>query len=307
MNDEQTVDEWADSFEVGSDDAPETPETPEVEEAPEEPEATPEPEAEEEAPEETPEETPEEAPEAEEEVKEEPEAPEVPEEKPSLSSEDIKKALREVEAEKASYTDEVKSTTKEVLESFYPEGIDRQLRDKDGDPIKSIEDVMERIDPRTGENFTEERAASWLLEEQQKLNKQVEELEASAERVAEVNINLKKDAERVVEKYADVLKNNPKVAEKARALYENTLRKDPKTGITLEAPLDLIEFYDTFLEPYILAAENTPAPEPVVEPEKPKANPNDRADLPTTNGNDNLSKEEREWAEIAAEYQSIRN
>lgn len=318
MDDENAINEWADSFEVGSDDAPAVEEAPVeevkediVEDEPTKSEETSEEEPAKEADSEA--EKPNEEPGASDDTEEstgtEEEAGKADDAKPepTLTRDDLKATLKEIEAEKTSYVEEVKSTAKEVLDSFYPQGIDRQLRDADGDPIKSIDDVMNLTDPRTGENFTEEAAGRWLLEKQQALNKQVEELELSAERVAEVNINLKNDSYRVVEKYGDILSANPKLASQAKALYERTLRKDPKTGITLEAPVDLSEFYDTFLEPYVLGQTQQPAQPPVAEPPKPKANPDDRADLPTTNGNDNLSKEDREWAEIAKEYQEMRN
>lgn len=303
MDDEKVIDEWADSFEVGT----EAVETPEVEEAPEvkTPE-TPEPEVEEMPEEEPVEEAPaEEAPKEEEPAEEEPKEEEAVAKEPKLTRDDIKNAVKEVESERASYVEEIKHTAKEVLDTFYPQGIDRQLRDKDGDPIKGIDDVMNLVDPRTGENFTEEAAGRWLLENQQALNRQIEELEASAERVAEVNVNLKNDAHRVVDKYGDILTKNPDIAAEAKKLYEQTLRKDPKSGITLEAPVDLIGFYDVFLKPY--TNQPAPAPAPAPEPEQPKANPDDRADLPPTNGNDNLSKEDREWENIAKDYQSQRN
>jgi hypothetical protein len=309
MDDEQ-LNDWADSFDVTSEDAP-APEEKEVENEPAEPakdaeEETPkEPDTKDEeldAPQGASDATEESSGDAEETGEPAAEdAKDTPVEEPKLTREDIKAALQEVEQEKTSYVDDIKQTSKDVLDSFYPQGIDRQLRDKDGDPIKSIEDVMERVDPRTGENFTEEAAGRWLLSEQQKLNQQIQELEASAERVAEVNVNLKRDAHRVVEKYSDILAAKPELATKIKALYEQSLRKDAKTGITLEAPIPLLEFYDTYLEPYVTGAVQQPTPPPV-EPEKPKANPADRADLPTTNGSDNLSKEDREWAEIAKEY-----
>jgi hypothetical protein len=164
---------------------------------------------------------------------------------------------------------------------------------------------MKLTNPRTGDNFTEEQAGSWLLAEQQKLNQQIEQLETSAQRVAEVNLGLKADAQRVVDKHGELLGRNPELAKKAQEFYEKTLVKDPKTGITMEAPMDLIGFYDVFLDPYIQAELRDGVPAPVVE--KPKANPSDRADLPTTNGNSNLSKQDQEWADIAKEYQGQRN
>lgn len=317
-NDEKTADEWADSFDISADDAtPEVNEEKEPENEPTEPEevneeeSSPEPDSKDEEPDEA--QGASDAPEKDsgdaEEAGEPDAEPEKPaedtpiEEKPALNRDDIKAALKEVEQEKTSYADEIQTTTKDVLDTFYPQGIDRQLRDKDGDPIKSIEDVMDRVNPRTGENFTEEEAGRWLLQEQQALNKQIEELETSAQRVAEVNVNLKNDANRVVDKYGDILTKYPSLADKAKALYERTLRRDAKTGVTLEAPIDLLDFYDTFLEPYVTGVvQSPPPPPPAEEPPKPPKDPNDRADLPTTNGNDNLSKEDREWAEIAKEY-----
>jgi hypothetical protein len=320
MNDEDAQKDWEESFDIPTDDAQEVAEEKEVENEPTEPEKgdeeekSQEPDSKDEEQDEeqgSSDDAKEDSGDAEEDGEPDAEEPSAntPVEEPKLTKEDIKAVLKEVEQEKYSFVDDIKQTKKEVLETFYPQGIDRQLRDKDGDPIKSIEDVMDRINPRTGENFTEEEAGRWLLQEQQALNKQIEELEASAERVAEVNVNLKRDVQRVVDKYGDILTANPTLADKAKALYERTLRKDAKTGITLETPVELLEFYDTFLEPYINGLPQQPpvVEEPPADPPKPKRNPDDRADLPITNNNDNLSKEDKEWQDIAKEYQSMRN
>lgn len=171
------------------------------------------------------------------------------------TKDDIKAALREMDVEKKTYETEHKSMQAEVLDKLYPEGIDRVLRDSDGDPINGIDDLTKLVNPKTGDLFTEEEAGRWLLEAQQKLNQDIQQLETYASEIVDTNISLKDGSERVAELYGDLLATVPEMADKLLDAYSRTLVRDPKTGIVIKAPVDVVEFYSMALAPYKDVAE----------------------------------------------------
>lgn len=143
-----------------------------------------------------------------------------------------------------------KQTMDEVREQLYPD-LETELTDADGEPIKSIEDVMKLRNPNTGKAFTETEAAAWLLKAQQHLNKQVQEAQAEVERVAEVHLSLKEQAARIRDKYGALLEANPNgIREKVYASYQRTLKLDEKSKLILDAPVSMEEHYEAMLEPY---------------------------------------------------------
>ncbi len=166
------------------------------------------------------------------------------------TKDDIKAALREMDAEKKTYEADHKGMQAEVLEKLFPEGVDRVLRDSDGDPINGIDDLTKLVNPKTGDLFTEEEAGRWLLEAQQKLNQDIQQLEAYASDIVDTNISLKDGSDRVAELYGDLLKSIPDMADQLLEAYSKTLVRDPKTGIVVKAPVDVVEFYNIALAPY---------------------------------------------------------
>jgi len=231
---------------------------------------------------------------------------EEPDEKTS-TKEAIKEALQEIDNAKQAKTDTIQAFKKEVTETLYPEGIDRQLRDSDGDPITGIDDLTKLINPRTGELFTDEEAGSWLLSAQQKLNKDIEQVENFIEQVAEVNANVKTGAERVAEKYGDILRADDKLRVRLIQAYDKTLVKDPKTGVTINNPIDVEEFFDMALEPRMVA--KIEAEQAAAEAAKAKAKEDakngqaDRSDLKPNGKGDNIDPEDKEWAEAIKSYE----
>lgn len=236
-----------------------------------------------------------------------------------LTAEEIKAALLEIEQEKAFKTESLNTLKDEVLESLYPEGIDRQLRDADGDPINGIQDLTGvdpmtgkvvgegLINPVTGEVFTEEEAGRFILRGQQRLNEQIELMENQAYSIAEAQLSLKESSERVEQEYGEILNSLPEAVNKQIAdAYIKTLRRDPKSGIVIAAPLDAYEFYSialagvkTMQSPQ--PAQPQPKPQPKVETPKPKPSGEDRADLSRRGEPTSLKGEEAEWAEAFKE------
>lgn len=231
---------------------------------------------------------------------------EEPDEK-ATTKEAIKEALQEIDDAKNSRSSRVDALKKEVAESLYPEGIDRQLRDSDGDPITGIDDLVKLTNPRTGELFTDEEAGSWLLASQQRLNKDIESVENFIEQVAEVNANITEGAERVATKYGDILKADDKLRESLIAAYDKTLVKDPKTGVTISAPLTPEEFFDPILAPRL--TDKIAADQAAVEKAKADAiksakdGQTDRGDLKPSGKSDNIDPEDKEWATAIKDYE----
>lgn len=235
-----------------------------------------------------------------------PEPKEEPDEK-ATTKEAIKEALQEIDDAKNSRSSRVDALKKEVLETLYPEGLDRQLRDSDGDPITGIDDLVKLNNPRTGELFTDEEAGAWLLQAQQKLNKDIEQVENFIEQVAEVNTNITEGAERVAEKYGAILKADEDLRKSLVAAYDKTLVKDPKTGVTISAPLSPEEFFDPILGPRMasqIEADQAAAAKAKADAEKAaKDAQSDRSDLKPNGKADNIDPEDKEWAEAIKEYE----
>lgn len=235
---------------------------------------------------------------------EEPAAKDEPEER-YAPKDAIKEALKELELE-SRRDNEVKSQLKDaVLERLYPEGIDRQLRDSDGDPIRGIDDLMQLENPKTGGLFTEDEAGQWLLSAQQKLNTEVEKMESYAERVVEVDANLRDGANRVEQVYGEILTKHPEVADRIQEQYSKTMVRDPNSGLIIDMPVDIVEFYATALSGYSEAEQlrqQQAEAEARSQAEQKRASQHERADLTRVGTASTLNREDKGWAEAMDEY-----
>lgn len=219
----------------------------------------------------------------------------------------VKEALQEIETAKETKQTQIEALKKEVTEALYPEGIDRQLRDSDGDPITGIDDVTKLINPKTGELFTDEEAGAWLLSAQQKLNKDVEEVEKFVEQVAETNATIKEGAERVAEKYGYILSQDEKLRNTLVNAYDKILIKDPKTGVTIKAPMEVEEFFDIALAGKVEEIEKARQAEEAEAKrkaeEEAKLAQSDRGDLKPNGKAENIDPEDKEWAQAIKDYE----
>lgn len=235
-----------------------------------------------------------------------PEPKEEPDEK-ATTKEAIKEALAEIDNAKQVKTDTLEAFKKEVTETLYPEGLDRQLRDSDGDPITGIDDLTKLINPRTNELFTDEEAGAWLLQAQQKLNQDIERVEAFIEQVAETNVTVKSGAERVAEKYGAILQADDALRKSLIVAYDKTLVKDPKTGVTISAPLTPEEFFDPILGPRLnqkIEDDQAAAAAAKAKADEDAKNAQaDRGDLRPNGKGDNIDPEDKEWAEAYKAYE----
>ena len=216
---------------------------------------------------------------------------------------DQRAVQREIEADRKQTLEEVKA---KVLKD-----VPTRLEDSEGEEIRTIEDVMQLKNKKTGKAFTEEEAGAWLLAAQNWLTKNLNEKEAQAEQLADLQLTIKDEAQNVKEKYSELFKNVPGLQQKIWGAYkEKFITIDDTLEMITEVKMGLEEFYDLQLAPYLaqaekIAAEETEAQkekkvEKKVEKEKKRA---DRSDV-FGGGKSDLGKdkEEDDWARVAKEY-----
>lgn len=230
-----------------------------------------------------------------------------------IESKDPAAAEREARATARAATQRVEAIKSEVREKMFAD-VPRTLVDADRDPINSIDDVMKLVNPRTGDNFTEEEAGMWLLSAQQQFNQKTAEMDRTIENISELNLDIKDQADSVTAKYGDWLKANPEKRDSIWAEFEKTLIKHPESGLIIHAPIGLEWFYDQTLGPSVeaqkevaketadqKAAEEEAAAEEQAEAEKKKKqNRADRSDIYGGSNLDTRDAEDKEWDDAAA-------
>lgn len=180
-----------------------------------------------------------------------PETPPAPEEPKPLTEESVKSIIQNIRTEERATTKELETTTNEVLEAYYPEGLTNVLVDQNtGKELKTPQDVVDA----TGGEMPLEQAAQWLMNEQYKLDTKINAIKDDAQKIAETTINFKRDGIAAVQKYEPLFKWQPQLQEKVFKLLMNQVTADEKKGVILKAP-DVLDLYDTYLEPYQKAYE----------------------------------------------------
>lgn len=216
------------------------------------------------------------------------ELPEKSEAPKPVTKDDIKEVVSDLLNTERSSGKELETTTNEILEKFYPDGLSNVLVDeKSGKELKTPADVVEA----SGGEMSTDEATRWLLNEQYKLDKKVSEIKADAQKVAELNINFKRDAVTALQKYEPLFKAYPQLQEKVYEKLKKQVKFDEENGIILAAP-DVMEFYNDWLEPYQQAFEfatkqsatKTTTPTTPAAPEPPKPGAEDRMDEPGDGG-----------------------
>lgn len=207
---------------------------------------------------------------------------------------------------------ELKTIQGDVREKMFAE-VPKVLQDADGDPIRSIEDVMGLINPRTGAAFTEEEAATWLLGAQQQFTKNLTDMETQINEIAELNLDIKDQADVISNEYGELLKALPQLRTQIWSEFEKTLVKDEKTGIITKAPVSLQGFYKTALEPYAALARKLEADEmdkaataaqdgtdnAAAQETARRQQRADRSDIYAGGKTDTTDPEDKEWGEAA--------
>lgn len=195
-----------------------------------------------------------------------PETPVTPEESKPLTKEDVTSIINNIRTDERSSGKELESTTNEVLEAYYPNGLSNVLVDqKSGKELRTPQDVIDA----SGGDMDMEKATQWLMNEQFKLDQNVSAIKKEAEKIADTTINFKRDSIAVLQKYDPLFKAYPQLQKKAFDLMMKQVEDDKEKGVILKAP-DVLDLYDTYLEPYQQAFEfangqsatNPPAPAP---------------------------------------------
>lgn len=222
---------------------------------------------------------------------------------------DRRRTLLELDADRKEIASEVR---KEMFSD-----VPARLEDADGDPIESIGDVMRLQNPRTGKPFTAEEASQWLMQAQRHVEKRQEEVSQKVEKIVEVNLNIREQADAVKSKYGELLAHMPKLRASVWQQYQATLQKDEKSEIITGAPVSMETFYDTVLAPYMRQVENMKKEAAAEETrkaeaeqrkkeaeEKKKRDQGDRGDVFSTRTKieDISDPEEKEWAKAAKDY-----
>lgn len=199
-----------------------------------------------------------------------PETPPAPEEPKPITLDDIKAVINDVRTEERTSSQALEAQTKDVLDAYYPDGLSNVLTDSTGRELRTPQDVVEASN---GTMSTEE-AAQWLMNEQFKLDKDIEKIKSDATRIAETTLNFKRDAEAALQKYEPLFQAYPHLQQKVFKKLMQQTKADAEKGVILSAP-DVMDHYDFYLEPYQLAFEHakgqpatnpTPPPAPATPP-----------------------------------------
>jgi len=158
-----------------------------------------------------------------------------------------------------------------VREKMFKDAV-TELKDADGDPIKTIEDVMAHVNPKTGERYTEEEAGMWLLQANQQMRDNNAAMEKQIADISETQLGLKDDADIINFQYGELLKAMPDVRKQLSEAYGRTVIRDPKSGLITRAPVSLKQFYETALEPYAEMGRRLEAQEAAKQTQTPAAN-----------------------------------
>lgn len=238
-----------------------------------------------------------------------PPAPEEPAAPQPLTRDDIAEVIRNMRNEDRISSTAVEDATNDVVDAYYPDGLSNTLVDQaTGKELKSPQDVVAAA-AAAGNEMSMEDAAQWLMNEQYKLDKNIEKIRSDARAVAETTLTFRNNGTAAVEKYEPLFKAFEKMGLQQRVFDKmmKFVKADEKKGVILSAP-DPMEFYDDYLEPYVTAFEhskqqpatNAPA-DPAAPPAPPKPGQQDRMDEggdggqePPNNPNDFAQQVEKE-------------
>jgi len=219
----------------------------------------------------------------------EPEAPKPPEEvKPEEKPEDEgeqapeqapAEELDEVQARRESEA-RTEAVRQDIRESLFGNlKTEVEVVDADGDVIKTKEDLMQRVNPHTGEPFTEPEAALWLLSAQNKLDKENAESEKEVERLVDLHNSIHEDINYISTKYGDFIKQDPARMKEIYSEWKQSLEINGENQIITKAPVSLRRTFDLALKGDIkLISENQARAEAQAKAEKEQSRKQDSLD-----------------------------
>lgn len=200
-----------------------------------------------------------------------PATPPTEDEPKPLTEEGIIRIINQSKAQEQDEARVVQDTYGEVMKAYYPEGLSDVLVDQStGKELRTPQDVVDA----SGGEMSMEEAAKWLLNEEYKLKKANEEIRRQATVVAETTVGFKRDSIAAVQKYDALFKAYPELnlQEKVFNLMMKQVQADVEKGVIIKAP-DVMDLYDTYLEPYWKAfefAQQNPTPAtPTADPATP--------------------------------------
>jgi len=213
-------------------------------------------------------------------------------------------AIAEARATQREIAEEFEAMKRDVAQELFKD-LPTELKDADGDPIRGVEDVMKLVDPRTGVAFTEEAATVYLIQAKENLNRIISEAEKQADHITSINIALKDDSDRLQREFGEILKANPDVFPAVWAQYQKTLKLSPSGKMVVEAPVSLYEFTKTAVLPYVNVAkaqQEAAAAKDAAAKAQRSQDRRSRSDIFSNGKIDNLSDDEKEWAEVSKDY-----
>lgn len=187
------------------------------------------------------------------------EDPEPAQEAP-LTADQVRSIISDLRTQERNSGKELEAMESEVLRAYYPQGLSNVLVDeRSGREIRTPQDVVDLSDG----TMTHEEAAQWLMNEQYKLDRQINDIKQSARELAETNSNFKQGTQRVLEKYQPIFDKYPQLQQKVYRNYMKTVKMDNEKDLILSAP-DIEDYYADVMEPYVMAfgyqAPQQPAP-----------------------------------------------
>ena len=201
-----------------------------------------------------------------------PETPPAEEDQPKpLTEEGILRLINQTKLEEQNQTKVLQETFQEVMKAYYPDGLSNVLVDQStGKELRTPQDVVDA----SGGEMSMEQAAQWLLNKQYELDQSIQDIRRQAAQVTETTVNFKRDALAAVRKYADLFNAYPdlNLQEKAYNLMMQQVQADVEKGVIIKAP-DVMELYDTYLEPYWKAFEFSQSQQPTTPPPADPATP----------------------------------
>ena len=213
-----------------------------------------------------------------------------------LTKEEIREVLREeaeeraaVTSERASFAGKVRSDLREALKldsTYTTPTLD------DGTPITSVTQLTQVINPETDEPYTREEAATLLLDARKIVDDNVAANEAQIDKLTDLNVDFKEQADEVDRLYGEVLKAFPEEAKGWLAAYQKTFKMSEDGSYVTDVPISPLEFYGPIVKPFLNAsaqvaqqqAEAAAAEAKAVREAEIKAEQEDRGDLGGTAG-----------------------
>ena len=97
----------------------------------------------------------------------------------------------------------------EIIQKYYPDGIDQTLRASDGTEIKTAQDIVDMgLTKTNGEEFTYEEAAQWIMDQRQSISRNLDEIKDNAALIAETQ-NLLDGMDIIRAEYGDLAASIP--------------------------------------------------------------------------------------------------